>query len=160
MISLNILSDGKDVWPYSNHNERYRFDCSKLDQWEIVFDHMEEKGVMLHLLTQETENETLLDNGETSVQRKVYYKELIARFGHHLGIIWNMGEENGPSAPDQWSPIGQTDKQRIDMARYIKQNNPFQPIVFLHSHADNKSQDKYLNPLIGKEEYDLSLIHI
>ena len=66
---------------------------------------------MLHLLTQETENETLLDNGETSVQRKVYYKELIARFGHHLGIIWNMGEENGPSAPDQWSPIGkQTNK--------------------------------------------------
>ena len=98
MISLNILSDGKDVWPYSDHNERYRFDCSKLDQWEIVFDHMERKGVMLHLLTQETENETLLDNGETSVQRKVYYKELIARFGHHLGIIWNMGEENGPSA--------------------------------------------------------------
>ena len=154
MISLNILSDGKDVWPYSDHNERYRFDCSKLDQWEIVFDHMERKGVMLHLLTQETENETLLDNGETSVQRKVYYKELIARFGHHLGIIWNMGEENGPSAPDQWSPIGQTDKQRLDMAKYIKQNNPFEPIIFLHSHADNKSQDKYLNPLIGKGEYD------
>ena len=36
------------------------------------------------------------------------------------------------------------------MAKYIKQNNPFEPIIFLHSHADNKSQDKYLNPLIGK----------
>ena len=65
-----------------------------------------------------------------------------------------MGEENGPCGADQWSPIGQTDKHRLDMAKYIKQNNPFQPIIFLHSHADNKSQDKYLNPLIGKGEYD------
>ncbi len=29
--------DGKDVWPWTNPKEKYRFDCSKLDQWEIVF---------------------------------------------------------------------------------------------------------------------------
>ena len=38
MLTMNILGDGKDVWPYTDHNERYRFDCSKLDQWEVVFD--------------------------------------------------------------------------------------------------------------------------
>ncbi len=36
-LTLNILGDGEDVWPYTDRNERYRFDCSKLDQWEIVF---------------------------------------------------------------------------------------------------------------------------
>mgnify|MGYP003327990361 FL=1 len=102
MITLNIQADGKDVWPYSNHNERYRFDCSKLDQWEILFDHMQKKGILIHLLTQETENETLLDKGDTEVQRKLYLRELSARFGHHLGMIWNMGEENGPA---DWTPI-------------------------------------------------------
>jgi len=151
MITLNIQADGKDVWPYSDHNERYRFDCSKLDQWEIVFDHMEKNGVLIHLLIQETENETLLDNGYTEVQRKLYLRELSARFGHHLGVIWNMGEENGAT---DWSPIGQTDQQRLDMANYLKLVNPYNPIVFLHSHSDDHYQDQYLTPLLGKDSYD------
>src|SRR5690606_4695263 len=31
-LTLNIEGDGEDVWPYSDYNERRRFDCSKLDQ--------------------------------------------------------------------------------------------------------------------------------
>ncbi|TFH28082.1 MAG: DUF5060 domain-containing protein, partial [Bacteroidia bacterium] len=65
MLTLNILGDGKDVWPYNDYNERYRFDCSKLDQWEVVFDHMESLGIMAHFVLQETENECLLDIGQT-----------------------------------------------------------------------------------------------
>ena len=49
----------------------------------------------MHFKTQETENEQLLDGGNVGVERKVYYRELIARFGHHLALNWNMGEENG-----------------------------------------------------------------
>ena len=151
MLTLNIHGDGKDVWPYSNHNERYRFDCSKLDQWEIVFDHMESKGVMMQLVMQETENECLLDNGFTLVQRKLYLRELTARFGHHPGLIWNLGEENGAA---EWTPIGQTDQQRKDMADYIKRINPYKPIIFLHTHSDDFHQDKYLTPLLGFENLD------
>ena len=33
--------DGKDVWPWTGPEEKYRFDCSKLYQWEIVFSHMD-----------------------------------------------------------------------------------------------------------------------
>ncbi len=151
MLTLNIQGDGKDVWPYINHNERYRFDCSKLEQWEIVFDHMERKGVLMHLVMQETENECLLDIGYTEVQRKLYLRELSARFGHHLGIIWNIGEENGAA---DWTPIGQTDQQRKDMANYIKSINPYHPIVLVHTHADDHGQDKYLEPLLGFSNLD------
>jgi hypothetical protein len=151
MLTMNILGDGKDVWPYNNHNERYRFDCSKLDQWEIVFDHMEKKGMMIHLVMQETENECLLDNGYTHVQRKLYLRELAARFGHHLGLIWNIGEENGPAS---WTPIGQTDQQRKDMASYMKEVNPYFPIVFLHTHSDDENQDKILPQLVDFENLD------
>ena len=151
MLSLNIQGDGKDVWPYSNHNERYRFDVSKLAQWAIVFDHMEKLGLMIHLVTQETENECLLDGGYTHVQRKLYYRELTARFGHYLGLSWNLGEENGVA---HWTPVGQSDQQRKDMAKYIKQVNPYHPIVFLHTHADNHGQDNYLTPLLGFEDLD------
>lgn len=31
-LTMNVQGDGKDVWPWNDVNERYRFDCSKLDQ--------------------------------------------------------------------------------------------------------------------------------
>ena len=150
-LTMNVQGDGKDVWPWNDVNERYRFDCSKLDQWEIVFDHMDSLGLMLHVVTQETENELLLDIGELKTQRKLYYRELIARFGHHLGVTWNLGEENGPL---HWTPKGQTDKDREDMARYIKTHDPYKGFVVLHTHADPKAQDLFLEPLLGNENLD------
>ncbi|MFA5326315.1 MAG: DUF5060 domain-containing protein [Prolixibacteraceae bacterium] len=146
MLTMNIQGDGKDVWPYNDHDERYRFDCSKLAQWDIVFDHMDRLGMMMHFVLQETENECLLDGGWTNVQRKVYLRELVARFGHHLGITWNLGEENGPT---DWSPVGQTDQMRKDMANYLKSIDPYPGFVVVHTHSDNDHQDKILTPLLG-----------
>jgi hypothetical protein len=151
MLTMNIIGDGKDVWPYSDHNERYRFDCSKLDQWEIVFDHMQSLGMMLHFVLQETENECLLDMGYTEVQRKVYLRELAARFGHHLAVTWNLGEENGPA---EWTPIGQTTRQKKDMASFIRSVNPYPSFVVLHTHANDEKQDEYLIPLLDFENLD------
>ena len=151
MLTMNIIGDGKDVWPYNDYNERYRFDCSKLDQWEVVFDYMESLGMMNHFVLQETENECLLDMGHTGVQRKVYLRELIARYGHHLAVTWNLGEENGPA---DWTPIGQTDQQKKDMANYIKSVNPYPCNVVLHTHANDQHQDEYLTPLLGFENLD------
>lgn len=146
MLTMNIQGDGNDVWPYTDHNERTRFDCSKLEQWEIVFNHMDHLGMMIHFVLQETENECLLDGGQTDVQRKVYLRELIARFGHHLGVTWNLGEENGPA---DWTPVGQTDQMRKDMANYMKTINPYPNFVVLHTHSDTEHQDLILNPLLG-----------
>ncbi len=151
MLTMNILGDGEDVWPYTNYNERYRFDCSKLDQWEVVFDYMEQLGIMAHFVLQETENECLLDMGQTGVQRRVYLRELVARFGHHLAVSWNLGEENGPA---NWTPIGQTDDQRRAMANYLKKINPYPSNVVLHTHSNDEHQDKYLTPLLGFENLD------
>ena len=150
-LTMNVQGDGKDVWPWIAVNERYRFDCSKLDQWEIVFDHMEKLGLMMHIVTQETENELLLDIGELGVQRKLYYRELIARFSHHLAITWNLGEENGPV---HWSPKGQSDADRKAMATYLKKNDPYQNYVALHTHSIKEEQDLYLEPLLGFEYLD------
>ena len=156
-LTLNIDGDGKDVWPYTNYDERYRFDCSKLDQWEIVFDHMERLGIMLHIVTQETENELLLDNGDTGLQRKLYYRELIARFGHHLAITWNMGEENGPA---NFTPNAQTIAQQKAMVKYIKETDPYQNYVVIHTHASTKSRYEIFDQLLGDENLDGPSIQI
>lgn len=150
-LTMNIQGDGKDVWPWNDINERYRFDCSKLDQWEIVFDHMDSLGLMLHIVTQETENELLLDIGELKTQRKLYYRELIARFSHHLGVTWNLGEENGPL---HWTPKGQSDKDREDMARYIKTHDPYKGTVVLHTHASPEAQDLFMTPMLENQYLD------
>ena len=151
MLTMNILGDGRDVWPYTDYNERYRFDCSKLDQWEVVFDHMDKLGIMLHFVLQETENEVLLDGGYTDVQRMIYLRELVARFAHHPAVSWNIGEENGPA---DWTPIGQTDQQKKDMMTYLKGINPYPSNVVLHTHSDDHHQDQYLEPMLGFEYLD------
>ncbi len=156
-LTMNIGGDGKDVWPYTGYEERYRFDCSKLDQWEIVFDHMESLGLMLHFVTQETENELLLDNGDTGKQRKLYYRELIARFGHHLAVTWNMGEENGPA---DFSPNAQTIPQQKAMAKYMKDHDPYQNFLVIHTHANPKHRYEIFDQLLGDPNLDGPSIQI
>jgi len=150
-LTLNILGDGKDVWPYIAPDDFTNFDVSKLEQWEIVFNHMQSKGILLHIVLQETENETLLDNGDTGKLRKLYLNELIARFGHHLALVWNIGEENGPTP---WSPKGQNNLQRKQMINYLKNNDPYQHPVLLHTQAEDPLRADILNDIIDFKELD------
>lgn len=150
-LTMNIKGDGKDVWPYTSPDVFDRFDVSKLEQWEIVFKHMQAKGLLMHIVLQETENETLLDNGETDAQRKLYLNELMARFGHHLALIWNLGEENGPA---EWSPIGQNDQQRKDMASYIKEKDIYNHPLLLHTHAEDPLRSEILDSIVGFKDVD------
>lgn len=150
-LTMNILGDGDDVWPYTERNERYRFDCSKLDQWEMVFSHMDELGLMLHIVLQETENELLLDAGYLDVQRKLYLRELVARFSHHLGITWNLGEEHGPI---DWSPYGQTVNDTKKMADYLKEINPYNQLVVVHSHSWDPPRHNYISQFLGYPSID------
>ena len=140
-LTFNVGGDGRDVWPWTGSSERYRFDCSKLDQWEIVFSHMDTVGLMLHMVTQEQENDQLLDGGELGVERKLYYRELIARFGHHLAVTWNLGEENT-----------NTDQQRKDFARYIHGLDPYDHLVVCHTFPGR--YDEVYKPLLGYEFFE------
>ncbi len=139
-LTMNVGGDGNDVWPWIDPNTRDRFDCSKLDQWEIVFSHMDRLGIMLHVITQETENDQLLDGGELGIQRKLYYRELVARFGHHLAIVWNLGEENT-----------NTDSQRAAFSRFIHELDPYKHPIVVHTYP-GKYDDVY-SPLLGNEHF-------
>lgn len=150
-LTMNILGDGKDVWPYVNDKDFTRFDVSKLDQWQVLFDHMQSKGLLLHMVIQETENETMLDDGDTGPMRKLYFNELIARFGHNLGLVWNLGEENGPAS---WTPVGQNDAQRKAMAKYLKENDPYNHPVLLHTHSEDPLRSDILEDIVGYEYVD------
>ena len=112
---------------------------------------MQSLGILLHVVTQETENETMLDGGDTGRLRKLYFNELIARFAHHPGLVWNLGEENGP-AP--WAPSGQNDAQRKAMTSYLKANDPYNHPVLLHTHSYDPLREEVLLPILGFKELD------
>ncbi len=146
-LTYNVAGDGKDVWPWASPDDPTRFDVSKLAQWETVFAHMQARGVALHIVLQETENELLLDGGDTGPQRQLYLNELIARFAHHPALFWNLGEENGPV---HWRPEGQNDAQRKAMAQHIAANDPYGHPVLLHTHSEGSDKDTILTPLLGE----------
>lgn len=138
--------DGRDTWMWTEVDERQRFDCSKLDQWEILFDHMDRLGIMLHVITQETENDRNL-GGSAGLNpiRKLYYRELVARFSHHLALVWNLGEEN--NTPDA---------DRKEIAAYIRSLDPYDHPITVHTH-NNKALTFY-DGILGDKSFEASSI--
>lgn len=126
-LPMNIDGDDRNVFPYLDYNERLRMDVSRLGQWEIIFEHATQQGVFLHFKTQETENELLLDDGNLGLERKLYYRELIARFAHHLALNWNLGEETNDAST----------QQKQSWARYFWEQDPYQHHIVIHNGGDN-----------------------
>jgi len=151
-LPYNAGGDGDNVWPFVERDDKFNYDCSKLDQWGIVFDHATAKGMYLHFKLQETENDdnvrgghkdrktgrvqTSLDGGDLGPERKLYCREIIARFGHNLALNWNLGEENT-----------QTTQQQKDMAQFIHDTDPYDHLIVVHTYPNQ--QDKVYRPLFG-----------
>lgn len=143
-LTMNIGGDDRNAFPFISRNEgddRLRYDVSKLAQWEVVFEHADHIGMYLHFKTQEQENDQLLDGGELGTERKLYYRELIARFSHHLALNWNLGEENT-----------NTDSQRKAFATYFKQLDPYKHPVVVHTFPNNPRS--VYSPLLGFNAID------
>ena len=159
-LTMNIGGDGDDVWPYLTRDERYRFDCSRLDQWERLFEHMERLGVGLHVVLTETENESLFEaeeGGEFAPSRKLYYREVIARFAHHSVLIWNIGEENGWDDKKEGEEVlpknrGNTDRQRLLFAEFIRRLDPYDHPIVVHTLPGQ--WDRIYEPLLGSDVYE------
>ncbi len=138
--------DGRDTWMWTGPEERHRFDVSKLAQWEIVFEHMDRLGIMLHVITHETENdEKLGGDGGLNDTRKLYFRELVSRFAHHPAIVWNLGEEND-----------MTDADRLDNANYIRSIDPYDHPITVHTH--NRKALTFYDGLLGKAPFDATSI--
>lgn len=101
----------------------------------------------------------MLDDGAMGTERKLYYRELIARFGHHLALNWNFGEENG-----KWgNHKGQTTQQRRDMTQYFFAHDPYHHLLVIHN---GQSFDDLLGPVskltgvsVQTNKSDFSQVH-
>lgn len=152
-MPLTVGGDAKDTFPWVTERGVWRYDVSKLAQWDIVLDHMDAQGVALHFILSETENEELMERADRGVlghgfstSRRLYYRELIARFGHHQGIMWNLGEENGwkdGSGRGQYN----TDWQRKVFLAHLAALEPYGALLSLHTFPADK--ERIFTPLLG-----------
>ncbi len=149
-LPMNIGGDGKDTFPTIAPYEKTRYDNSKLQQWEILFSHAQSLGIFLHFQLAETEhgNENYHDDGELGPERKLFYRELIARFGHHNGIEFNIGEENDYGT-----------ERRVQFARYIKAVDPYNHPVVVHTHSGKEIEtyDPFLDKIREGEEIGIDM---
>lgn len=149
-LPYNAGGDGDNVWPFVRRNEKFHYDCSKLDQWGVVFDHATTRGMYLHFKMQEQEIDdnrkgnkgevgsvpVALDGGDLGPERKLYCRELIARYAYLLALNWNLGEENTQSTEQQQAMIA-----------YIDQLDVFNHNIVVHTFPN--WQDRVYQPLLG-----------
>ncbi|MGN6817262.1 MAG: DUF5060 domain-containing protein [Sphingomonas sp.] len=145
-LTMNNYGDGMDINPWIGYDEHTRYDVSKLGQWEIVFSHMDRLGMQVMMITQEEEGEQTL--GKMSVERKLYYRELIARFAHHAGIVWDLDEEM-----DRFRYFNTQDIE--DIANYIKALDPYKhPIQYVQWKAELIDDQRTYGRLLGFKNFD------
>src|SRR5688572_28695164 len=131
-LPYNAGGDGDNVWPFVSRDDKLHYDVSKLDQWQVVFDHAQQQGVYLHFKLQENEIDDnvrgnpvggpgntepvreSLDGGDLGQERRLYVREIVARFGYLLALNWNIGEENTQST-----------EQQLAMAMNLRETDPY-----------------------------------
>jgi hypothetical protein len=161
MNSISFLThsaggDGDNVWPWVCRHCRLNYDVSKLAQWENVFEHAQKMGMFLHFKFQEQENSAgfpyrgqwdpnatvpeALDGGTTGRERKLYTREIIARFGHHLALNWNLGEETMMLA-----------EQHREWVKYLSETDPYKHHRVVHTAPRFEFQTEVYDSLIGNQ---------
>ena len=149
-LTYNAGGDGDNVWPFVDRDDKLHYDPSKLDQWNVVFSHAQALGIYLHFKLQENELDDhragqdrapaaileALDAGENGPERRLYFREMIARFGHHLALNWNFGEENT-----------QTYAEQVAMFDYVASIDPYGHHRVIHTFPQD--QDSIYESLLG-----------
>jgi hypothetical protein len=142
LITNNIDGDRKDTWPWVGETESQaksnadRFDVDKLQAWEDFFAFAQRKGIVLHIVLND-------DSAWRGYDEQLYIREMIARFGHHPGIIWNIGEEANEIF---------TDGEQLAFAAKIRELDPNNHPVTVHR--------KSPWPFFGDQEFTAASIQI
>jgi CubicO group peptidase (beta-lactamase class C family) len=155
VLLMNIGGDGQDTWPYagrihrsgSKYNDNRHFDIGKLRQWEIVFGHAQKRGINLNLVLAEGEkmNKLELDSARLGIERKLYFREMVARFGHHNALQWMLCEEYDHSE----FPL---DPEKVrSWSQYIRDIDPYDHPISVH----NMAEDAW-DPFFGDVRFDLT----
>jgi len=124
--------DGQETTPligYTDDSDNdTHYDISRLEQWNTVLNHAQTQGILVTFVLAEEEvpNYTWFDGGAVGVERKLFFRELSARFGYLNGVKWTLSEESKFSY-----------SQHIQMAEYMDYVDPYDHITAVHNEPNN-----------------------
>lgn len=167
-VILTINGDADTTWPWTepipyakNEGPDYPYnktkfknldvyDVSKLEQWDIVFAHMDTLGINHDSYLSESESVALLNGDQLGPERIIYYREMNARFAYHLSWRWNVGEEPHGIHPPEMNAI-LAHLNQIDVY-----NNP------VGHHCSGKHQGRYrvYDPQLGNPDFHAAFAQI
>jgi hypothetical protein len=159
-LPMNIGGDGMNVWPFIGRinpagdeaNDNLHYDTRKLHQWEIAFGHAQRKGLVLHFVLNEAEKENKLELGATlTTERRLFYREMVARFGHHNAILWNLCEEYNIGGLN----LGPENVKAF--ADYLYKLDPYGHPITVHHAGDPV---KTWGPFLGDERFSITSLQI
>ncbi len=141
LITNNLTpGDRNDTWPWLGDTPQEakrqsdRFDLTRLEEWEDFFSYVQSKGIVLHVVLDD-------DGGWHDYDHFLYYREMVARFGHHPALVWNIGEE---ANENYW------DSEQIRLAQLIGEIDPYDHPITVHR--------KPPWPFFGEAAFDLTSI--
>jgi hypothetical protein len=139
----DIFIDGGDVETATAM--RYMFyDVSRLAQWDIILDWVESKGLAINMLlysqNDDDDEDYLYDpydakNGALYDTRRLYYREMIARFSHHTKITWIIRGMNA--------------KDVTERSKYIRSVDPYQNPILVGISVDDMATSLQRIPTIN-----------
>ena len=109
VMPLNLGGKGRETYPFVGFEKdpytKTHYDIGKLAQWNILFEHAQRMGIQLHIMLGESAeaNELWLDEGAMDIERQLFYREMVARFGWAPAIKWNIGETFDRDLPTLFS---------------------------------------------------------
>jgi Domain of unknown function (DUF5060)/Cna protein B-type domain len=152
-MSNTLNDDGKDTFPHleptaikaqlepsvpAEWAKLLRYDLLKLKQWDIALGHAQSKGIFFNWHFAEHQNLYLYGGAYADAKivmtphRKLYFRMMIACFGHYNGVLWNLGEEC------DW-----TYRQFTDQLAYINAIDPYQHPATFQAGGAGQPQEIY-----------------
>lgn len=135
----NIGGDRDNVWPWVEKRDSEHFDIAKLDGWDQVLDDLQDHGIVLHLVLEN-------DSGWTGFNRDLYYRQMVARFGHYNGLVWNLSEEYNENY---------TADQMKEFAQLLGDLDAYDHPLTVHHQGSTSRWD----PFYGDDRFDLTSFH-
>jgi len=147
IMMMSVEDDGDDTYPTIAHADKEHYDVSKLDQWEIVFTHADRVGIFSHMLLCESSNDKYYNSEDKTLGRirKLYFREMLARFGHHLAFQLDLGEENDF-----------TNEQLQEQAAWLKMLDAYDHPVATHNRT--KELIPRWTALVGDANFDMTAV--
>ena len=138
-MTSNVGGDRNNVWPWVTARDSEHFDVAKLDGWDLILDDLQAHGIVLHLVFED-------DSAWKGFNRDLYYRQIVARFSHHNGLIWNISEEYNESYS--------ADEVKV-FAQMISDLDPYDHPLTVHHQGSTSKWD----PFYGDDRFDLTSFH-